>query len=79
MINNEHNPTANRDRNGESFTMRDHFAIIALTQIIASRPQETAEKIALEAYQIADSMIRQRNRRESGLKNSSKLPSRYAE
>ena len=52
----------------QSFTMRDHFATIALKQIIAARPEETAEKKALEAYQIADSMIRQRDRTASGLR-----------
>jgi len=52
----------------ESFTLRDHFATIALKEIIATRPNETAEKKALEAYQIADSMIRQRERAASGLK-----------
>jgi len=50
-------------------TLRDYFATIALAEIIASRPQETAEKKALEAYQIADSMMRQRERAISGLKN----------
>jgi hypothetical protein len=63
----------------EAIALRDHFATIALTQLIACRPQETAEKKALEAYQIADSMMRQRNRYESGLKNFSRCPSRYAE
>ncbi len=52
----------------QSFTMRDHFATIALKEIIATRPHETAEKKALEAYQIADSMIRQRERSPSGLR-----------
>jgi hypothetical protein len=47
--------------------LRDHFATIALAQIIASKPSETAEKKALEAYQIADSMMRQRERTVSGL------------
>jgi hypothetical protein len=36
-------------------------------EIIVSRPHETAEKKALEAYQIADSMMRQRERTASGL------------
>jgi hypothetical protein len=52
----------------ESFTLRDHFATIALKEIIATRPQETAEKKALEGYQIADSMMRQRERASSGLR-----------
>jgi hypothetical protein len=52
----------------ESLTLRDHFATIALKEIIATRPQETAEKKALEAYQIADSMMRQRERTASGLR-----------
>ncbi len=52
----------------QSFTLRDHFAAIALKEIIATRPEETAEKKALEAYQIADSMIRQRERSPSGLR-----------
>jgi hypothetical protein len=50
-------------------TLRDYFATIALAEIIASRPQETPEKKALEAYQIADSMMRQRERPMSGLKS----------
>ena len=52
----------------QSFTLRDHFATIALKEIIATRPEETAEKKALEAYQIADSMMRQRERAASGLR-----------
>ena len=51
-----------------SFTLRDHFATIALKEIIANCPEETAEKKALEAYQIADSMMRQRDRAVSGLR-----------
>ena len=52
----------------ETFTLRDHFATIALKEIIATCPHETAEKKALEAYQIADSMMRQRDRAASGLR-----------
>jgi hypothetical protein len=52
----------------QSFNLRDHFATIALKEIMANRPHETAEKKALEAYQIADSMIRQRDRAASGLR-----------
>ena len=51
----------------EGVALRDYFATIALAEIIASRPQETAEKKALEAYQIADSMMRQRERATGGL------------
>ena len=53
--------------NCEGVSLRDYFATIALAEIIATRPQETAEKKALEAYQIADSMMRQRERTASGL------------
>ena len=49
------------------FTIRDHFASLALSVIIATRPHETAEKKALESYQIADSMMRQRDRMTNGL------------
>ena len=52
----------------QNFSLRDHFATIALKEIIATRPEQTAEKKALEAYQIADSMIRQRERTASGLR-----------
>jgi len=52
----------------QSFTLRDHFATIALKEIISTRPEETAEKKALVAYQIADSMMRQRDRAVSGLR-----------
>ncbi len=52
----------------ESFTLRDRFAAVALKEIIATRPEDTAEKKALEAYQIADSMMRQRERTTSGLR-----------
>jgi hypothetical protein len=52
----------------ERIILRDHFATIALVEIIAIRPHETAEKKALEAYQIADSMMRQRERAASGLR-----------
>ena len=45
---------------GESVLLRDHFATIALAQIIAIKPNETADRKALEAYQIADSMMRHR-------------------
>jgi hypothetical protein len=51
----------------EDSALRDHFATVALAQIIASRPHETPERKALEAYQIADSMMRQRERTSSGL------------
>ena len=71
----QHSPLDDR----EAIALRDHFATIALAQLIACRPQVTAEMKALEAYQIADSMMRQRNRHESGLKNFSRSPSRYAE
>jgi hypothetical protein len=57
-----------REDDHEIFTLRDHFATIALKEIIATRPEETAEKKALESYQIADSMIRQRERGPSGLR-----------
>ena len=50
-------------------SLRDYFATIALAEIIASRPQDTAEKKALDAYQIADSMMRQRERTMRGLKS----------
>ena len=63
----------------QAIALRDHFATIALAQLIACRPQETPEKKALEAYQIADSMMRQRTRQESGLKSIPKSASRYAE
>jgi hypothetical protein len=49
-----------------SVTLRNYFTTIALGEIIASRPQKTAEKKALEAYQIADSMMRPRERAVSG-------------
>lgn len=51
----------------ERLTLRDHFATLALKELIALYPTEPAEKKALEAYQIADSMMRQRNRVASGL------------
>ena len=51
----------------ERLTLRDHFALVALKELIAIYPSETAEKKALEAYQIADSMMRQRHRGASGL------------
>jgi hypothetical protein len=47
--------------------LRDWFAALALSEIIATRPHETPEKKALESYQIADSMMRQRERTSSGL------------
>jgi hypothetical protein len=60
-------PTVRSECAGE-FTLRDHFAIIALKEIIHLRPRDTAESKALEAYQIADSMMRQRERHSSGLR-----------
>jgi hypothetical protein len=47
--------------------LRDWFAALALAEIMATRPHETPEKRALESYQIADSMMRQRERTASGL------------
>ena len=61
-------PRSPSEDDDESFTLRDHFATIALKEILATRPAETAEKNALEAYQIADSMMRQRDRAASGLR-----------
>lgn len=55
------------EADAERLTLRDHFAMLALKELIAICPNETAEKKALEAYQIADSMMRQRNRVASGL------------
>jgi hypothetical protein len=55
------------NQNRDMAALRDHFATIALTQIIVSNPHETSERKALEAYQIADSMMRQRERSASGL------------
>ena len=52
----------------QNFSLRDHFATIALKELIAIRSHETTEQKALEAYQIADSMIRQRDRAASGLR-----------
>jgi len=51
----------------ESVVLRDHFATIALAQIIAIKPNETADRKALEAYQIADSMMRHREHATVGL------------
>jgi hypothetical protein len=50
----------------ENFTLRDRFAIVALTELIGIHIGDTAERKALEAYQIADAMMRQRRRAESG-------------
>ena len=50
-----------------SMDLRDWFAALALAEIIATRPHETPERKALESYQIADSMMRQRERTSSGL------------
>ncbi len=61
-------PRSLPENDEQSFTLRDHFATIALKEIIAIRPQETPEKKALEAHQIADSMMRQRDRVASGLR-----------
>lgn len=47
--------------------LRDWFAALALAEIIATRPHETPERKALDSYQIADSMMRQRERSTSGL------------
>ena len=61
-------PRSLPDDADENLTLRDHCATIAHKEIIANRPHETAEKKALEAYQIADSMMRQRDRGASGLR-----------
>jgi hypothetical protein len=67
MIVRDKKPLLSSERSDELLVLRDQFAIIALTQIIASCPNETAERKALEAYKIADCMMRQRERTANGL------------
>ncbi len=48
-------------------SLRDYFAALSLSIIITTRPHENAERKALESYQIADAMMRQRERVTSGI------------
>jgi hypothetical protein len=40
--------------------IRDHFAVTALPTILAHRPDDSADKKAAAAYQIADAMLKHR-------------------
>ena len=62
-----HLPSALAGNFQSGMDLRDHFAALALANIMVTRPHETSEKKALESYQIADSMMRQRERSTSGL------------
>ena len=58
---------AKLSHDSELVALRDHFATIALAQIIAIKPNETADRKAFEAYQIADSMMRHREHATVGI------------
>jgi hypothetical protein len=67
MITNSHSESDFTTNDQSGMDLRDWFAALALAEIIATRPHETPEKKALESYQIADYMMRQRERNASGL------------
>jgi hypothetical protein len=67
MNRNPHSESAFTTNDPSGMDLRDWFAALALAEIMATRPHETPEKKALESYQIADSMMRQRERTASGL------------
>jgi hypothetical protein len=67
MNRNSHSESASTDNDQSGMDLRDWFAALALSEIIATRPHETPERRALESYQIADSMMRKRERTTSGL------------
>jgi hypothetical protein len=67
MNRNSHSESALTSNDQSGIDLRDWFAALALAEIMATRPHETPEKKALESYQIADSMMRQRERTTSGL------------
>jgi hypothetical protein len=67
MKKDSHSESAFASNAQSGIDLRDHFAALALSKIMATRPHETPEKKALESYQIADSMMRQRERTASGL------------
>jgi hypothetical protein len=67
MKSESHSESAFYTNDQSGMDLRDWFAALALSEIMATRPHETPEKKALESYQIADSMMRQRERPASGL------------
>ncbi len=67
MNRNSHSEPVPSNYDPSGMDLRDWFAALALAEIMATRPHETPEKRALESYQIADSMMRQRERTASGL------------
>jgi hypothetical protein len=44
----------------EGMNLRDHFAVTVLPTILAQCPEDSADKKAAAAYQIADAMMKQR-------------------
>lgn len=55
-----HIPPAFPNRYNEGMNIRDHFAAIALPTLLAHRPDDSADKKAAAAYQIADAMMKHR-------------------
>ena len=55
-----HIPPAFPNRYNEGMNIRDHFAVIALPTILVRQPDDSADKKAAAAYQIADAMMRNR-------------------
>jgi hypothetical protein len=53
-------PPAFPNRFNEGMNIRDHFAVTALPTIMAHRPDDSADKKAAAAYQIADAMMKLR-------------------
>jgi len=60
-----HIPPAFPNRYNEGMNLRDHFAATALPAILAHWPDNSAEKKAAAAYQIADAMLKRRTYVES--------------
>ena len=55
-----HIPPAFPNRYNEGMNIRDHFAVNALPTILAHRPNDSADRKATAAYQIADAMMKHR-------------------
>jgi hypothetical protein len=50
--------------------MRDHFAAVALNGLLAGKSPKDEEGLAVKAYEIADAMLAERERRAQGIEHS---------
>ena len=52
----------NKDHSTEGMTLRDYFAGQAMHEILIQGGWGTYDKLASEAYEVADAMIKERNK-----------------